>query len=104
MKFELKFPAGYMLTDFDDDNLDMHVLTENGDVYFVTVFTLKNIQKLMEKDQSKYFWCVDSLIVDDLKIETIKIAIENIIKDGYFESILSKIGTIDTIYNQEDDG
>lgn len=99
MPFKIIFPAPYQVTDIYDDNLDVNIVLSNGDVYFGTLFTLKNIQKLMITNNEIYFWSTDMLIVKDLSYQRIHQAIETVLNDGYFEMAFSKIGTIKTVYS-----
>jgi hypothetical protein len=97
-KFKVIFPSGYHIVDSDNDNIDINIILPNKFVYFATLFTILNIQSLMKKEESIYFWATEMIIVGDLKKKTIKEAILGILKDGYLETFFSPIGTIENIY------
>lgn len=95
--FKVIFPSGYQTTDVFNDNIDINLVLENGKVFFATLFTLENIKYLMMKDRASYFWSTDLIIVSDLKKETIRLAISEIIQQGSIASAFSEIGTIESI-------
>jgi hypothetical protein len=96
--FKVIFPAGYQIEDIFDDNIDINVVCENTKVYFGTLFTLLNIKKLMSRENDIYFWATNMVVLNDLKKETIKEAISQIINDGYMDQMFFEIGTIQTIF------
>ncbi|SFN21147.1 hypothetical protein SAMN05421594_1494 [Chryseobacterium oleae] len=96
--FKIIFPGGYNINDYYDDNLDLNIILPTGRVFFSTFFTILNIKNLLEKDSRLYFWSIDMLIVKDLKKETIRNVIFNIIDDGYLESVCSDIGEIHEVF------
>lgn len=98
MDFKVVFPGGYNFNDYYDDNIDLNIILPNGCVFFSTFFTILNIKNLIERDNALYFWSTDMLIVKDLKKETIKNVIFNMIDDGYFESVCSYIGNINEVF------
>lgn len=101
MKFKLNFPTGYHFESVLNDNIDIYVILENGEVYYFTLFTLDNIQTIMNKDtglSSMYFWATDMLIVRNLNIETIKSSIKDLVDKGYFGNIFKSIGNIESIF------
>ncbi|QQT32027.1 hypothetical protein I6I99_05495 [Sphingobacterium multivorum] len=99
MKFKVIFPAPYQVIDVYDDNLDINIILENDEVYFGTLFTLTNIDKLMEKNREIYFWSTDMLIVKELSYQGIHAALQAILNEGYFFSVFSKIGVVKDIYS-----
>ncbi len=98
LNFKIHFPSGYQINDLSNDNIDIHVITDDKKVYFATLFTLSNIKYLMIKDDDVYFWVDSMLIVSDLKINTIEDAIARVLIDGYIENALSFIGNIEKVY------
>jgi hypothetical protein len=52
----------------------------------------------MYNADGNYFWSTDMVILKDLKKDTIRKGIEEIIEDGYLELAFSKIGTIQSVY------
>jgi hypothetical protein len=75
------------VNDSENDNVDISVNLSNGDSYAFTVFTLKNIACLMEKENESFFYCPDILIVKTITEENIKKGIEHIIKSGCLDSV-----------------
>jgi len=96
--FKVVFPSGYNINDYYDDNIDLNIILPTGRVFFSTFFTILNIKNLIEKDNTLYFWSTDMLIVRDLKKETIKKVIFNMIDDGYFESVCADIGGVHEVF------
>ncbi len=99
MKFKVRFPVPYQVIDVDNDNLDVNIILENDEVYFGTLFTLTNIDKLMEKNREIYFWSTDMLIVKELSNQGIHAALQAVLNEGYFNSVFSKIGLVKDIYS-----
>lgn len=95
-KFKILFPSGYFIDNFENDNIDINVVFEDHTVYVATAFTLVNIRLLM--GTNNYFWASDMFIVSDLRKETLKKAINEAIKNEYFELIFNKIGDIQQVY------
>lgn len=96
------FPASYQISDIYNDNLDLNIVLENGEVYFGTLFTLQNIKHRMESNCDIYFWSTDMLIVKDLSSDSISTVVEKLLNDGILEQVFSKIGTIKTIFSHLD--
>lgn len=95
--FKVLFPSGYNVYDYYDDNIDLNIIFPTGLVFFSTFFTVSNIKKLIEEHKTSYFWSTDMLIVKDLKKETIKNVIIEMIDDNYFKSICSYIGHVNEV-------
>ncbi|RBL91350.1 hypothetical protein [Chitinophaga flava] len=98
--FKVIFPAFYNVDDVLNDNLDVNIIFPDGGVFFIAVFTISNLEMLMKNSGGIYFWSSDMVVVRDLNKETIKEAISQIIRDGYYESAFCKIGTIETVYSK----
>lgn len=96
--FKIVFPAGYIVDDVVNDNLDIRIITDDGNVYFATVFTPQNVVALMLKDGGCHFWATDMVIVIDLEKQTIRRAIGEMIDEGYLEEALTNIGTLEEQY------
>jgi hypothetical protein len=96
--FKITFPSRYQVIDYNNDNIDVNIILENGKVYFGTLFTLLNIEYLINKSNNVYFWSTNCVIITELKKETIRIAISKIIADDYLGIIFSDIGTIGTVF------
>ncbi|RKO68336.1 hypothetical protein D7322_27750 [Sphingobacterium puteale] len=99
MQFKLFFT--HRVEDIFNDNIDIHIILSNDDVYVATLFTLNNIGMLMRRDEASYFWASDMIIVPDLSHLTIRKAIQEALDDGYFEKACSKIGTVKTVFDYE---
>jgi len=100
-EMEFKLFSRHRVADIFNDNIDIHIILRNDDVYVATLFTLKNIDILMRRDEASYFWASDMIIVSDLSHLTIRKAIQAALDDGYFENICSKIGTVKTVFDYE---
>lgn len=81
--------------DEENDNVDLKVYFDDGRIYSATVFTLKNIQALLERYKETgeclsglYFYTVDMLIVERLTIEIIERVIGDLIDTGEYKSAL----------------
>jgi hypothetical protein len=96
MEFKIIFPAGHQNENQLSTNVDVDIILENGDVYVASVFTLINIDDLMERNNSMGFWASDMLIVRDLKKATIRAAIAEAISENYVAMAFDKIGTLQT--------
>ena len=94
-EFKIRFPGGYEVTDLFNDNIDINIFLPNGEIYFGTAFTIPNVQYLMGKEGSDYFWATNMFVVKNLARETIRTAVAQSLKDNYFSFIFSQIGTID---------
>lgn len=100
MKFKILFPSNYQINDVLNDNIDVHVVLKNGDVFFGTVFTILNIQDLMSSDAERsYFWSTNMIILKNLTKGAILKAIDEVITNGYLEHIFDKIGDIEKVYS-----
>lgn len=96
---KIKFPAGYEGTNLEDDNIDTHVILDTGQVFFGTLFTIKNVEGLMKKEDFRlYFWATDMVILKDLELITIYQAIDSIIKEEMLSTIFCEIGSIEKIH------
>jgi hypothetical protein len=98
VKFKIIFPSGYDVKNINNDNIDINVVLPNERVYFATLFTLQNIQMLMQSSELSYFWSTDMIIVKNLEKETIKKAVTQIIAEFHLEVSFSQIGTIKDVY------
>ena len=98
MIYKILSPSSYGMLNVCDGNIDVNLVTGDGDVFFATLFTLPNLQKLMQKEEHRYyFWATDMVIVRDLQLDSVRDAVFKIIEDGYLESVFSRIGDIKQI-------
>jgi hypothetical protein len=67
MDFKIIFPSGYNLNldDETDGNIDINIILKNGNVFFATLFTILNLDYLLNKHDEPCFWATDMLIVKD---------------------------------------
>jgi hypothetical protein len=95
MNYKIRFPTGWTDIDPLNDNIDINVALESGEVYWGTLFTIENIKYLMEKDEQSFFWSVDMVIVSELNPKNINDLISDIVDGGAIKQVLSYIGTIE---------
>ncbi len=95
MKYKIFYPTGFQVKDILNDNIDINIIFENGDTYFATLFTIKNVEYLMKtatnEIEKKYFWATDMIIVKDLMEKTINETIEHIINAYNFKDYFTLI-------------
>src|ERR1700761_2364920 len=97
MDFKVLLIAPYENIDILNDNIDINVVLPTGDVYSATLFTIANIQAMLEKSDDGYFNSEDMIIVKELTVPTIRFAINNIINNGSIELTMSKVGHIQDV-------
>ncbi|MEU6356935.1 hypothetical protein ABZ896_47845 [Streptomyces sp. NPDC047072] len=98
-----RFVASF-LPDADEElddvcNVDVFVqLTADGSRWSATVFTLAEVQRLMEKGErtgedldGRYFWCSDGLIVRDPGVDNMTQVITGLLDSGDFPCILQRL-------------
>ena len=103
MNFKILFPAPYdsAITDVLNDNLDINVVLENGDLFWGIFITLNNIDYLMKKDNDISFYMEDMVIVHSVDKETIKAAVTKIVARGHLNLAFSYIGKMHMIESNE---
>ncbi|OKI95095.1 hypothetical protein [Kitasatospora sp. CB01950] len=79
-------------------NIDVEVRLADGSRWSATVFTVAEVQRLMEKWSrsgealdGRYFWCSDGLIVRDPGIANMTQVITGLLDDGDFDQILQRL-------------
>lgn len=79
-----------------DDNIDVVITLSGGDRYKATFFTIANIGTLFAQNKRTgecakglYLWASDMLLVETLDDETLRIAIDDLIKSGELEAACS---------------
>ncbi|MER7585118.1 hypothetical protein [Kitasatospora sp. NPDC097691] len=79
-------------------NVDVEVRLVDGSRWSATVFTIAEVQRLMEKWSrsgealgGRYFWCSDGLIVRDPGIDNMTQVITGLLDDGDFDQILQHL-------------
>jgi len=95
MDYKIRFPAGWTVIDAFNDNIDINVVLENGEVYWGTLFTPQNIKNLMEKEGNSFFWSIYMVIVSELNPKNIHDLIDSIVDGGVIDQVFSNIGPIE---------
>lgn len=99
--FKIYFPAGCQTDDVLDDNIDVNIVLRDRRVFFATFFTIENVRTLTLTRKRSYFRAEDMVIIKDLKMDTIRKAVTEIVAEGYLEIVCSEInkwkGSFDSI-------
>lgn len=90
-KFHFEYATPYRPVDPLDDNIDIKVHLGGGEVYWGTLFTVGNVNRLLSQSNEGFFWAVDMVIVPDLLPESIEAAIRNLVESGLIEKAFSRI-------------
>jgi hypothetical protein len=97
-----RFVASF-LPNADEDldavcNVDVEVRLTDGSRWSATVFTVAEVQRLMERwaqtgeeAGGRYFWCSDGLIVREAGVANMTEAISSALDQGDFERILQRL-------------
>lgn len=96
--FKVLCPGGYHVADPFNGNVDLNIVLDTEEVFFATVFTVRNVQALLASSPEPYFWSVGMFLVDNLSVPTLLDAVACIIQEGLAETIFSRIGTTDSVY------
>lgn len=82
----------------DNDNVDVEVTLNDGEVFSATFFTLNNLRSLMEKYSRNgecanglYIWAADMIIVTRITEEIINASVKDLIDSGEIFSACSRI-------------
>ena len=83
---------------YNDDNTDVIIEMENGDIYVSSFFTYRNLETLRKQHQKngkflagKYFWANRMLFAEDITPENVQSIILDLIEEGDFEKVFDKI-------------
>jgi hypothetical protein len=95
MKYKIRFPTGWTDINESNDNIDINVVLENGEVYWGIIFSVQNIEYLMKKEGNSFFSCSSMAIVSELNPQNIHDLITSIVDSGFIEDVFSNIGTIE---------
>jgi hypothetical protein len=86
--------------DPENDNVDVEVRFETGEVFGATLFTLGNVAALLQKYRQSgeclggsYFWAADMIIVESLTREAVRAMVEDLIRTGEFETAFARLRT-----------
>lgn len=84
--------------DPDHENIDVVVEFESQR-FAATFFTLRNINRIMERhqasgesDHGRYFWASDMIVVPRITLEEIERTVSHLIEVGEFETAFRKLG------------
>ncbi len=82
----------------EDDNIDVEITLENGDRYGATFFTIKNLERLFEKNKrtgefaaGSYLWATDMLIVEELTHAAMNRALHDLVLSGQLSVACSRL-------------
>jgi hypothetical protein len=77
--------------DPEDDNVDVTVAFENGEWYTATLFTVRNLESLMDKYRETgecggglYVWSVHMIVVARLTRENVERTVADLLRSGEF--------------------
>ena len=90
--YRVWLPADLDPSEFEDGNADVHVYLENGEHYFATFFTMRNIESLIKKFRETgecsfglYFWAAGMIIVEGLSEDTVIRTIDQLLVESQFQ-------------------
>jgi hypothetical protein len=101
-KFKIHYPVPLLDDSVIDDNVDLNIILESGDVFFGLAMTPENIRKILNKKEYSYFWTTDFIVLPDLQKATIRIAVEEALGCGEFDSIFTPIGDLSTVFDHRE--
>lgn len=91
--YRVWFPADLEPSKAEDDNADVHVYFKNGEHYFATFYTVRNIESLFEKNRRTgeyssglYLLSPDMIIVERLTEDIVIRTIDALLADSLFHS------------------
>lgn len=89
--FKIAFPSGSIVNKVNEENLDVILYFETGEIYTATCFSLENIRFLMEHSREAYFWAAEMFVVRDWSKEGMRNAVTEIIRDRYLDQVFTKV-------------
>jgi hypothetical protein len=98
MDYKIIFMSNYEELVILNDNIDVKIALSTERVYAVTLYTISNINKLIENSSPQYFVSSDMIILKDLSYSTINKVIIDIIKNDLMHLCMSNVGTINQIF------
>jgi len=78
---EIEFVSPESEIDPEDDNVDVHIRLNDGNVYSILVATPRNIYKCMENESVDYFFGVPPVFVQRLTRDNVERAVRALISD-----------------------
>lgn len=91
--------SNYDEVDILNDNIDIKIVLSSNLVYAATLYTVSNINELIENTFPKYFVSADMVIVKDLSYSSINKVIIDILEKDLMHICMSMIGTISQIFS-----
>ncbi len=83
--------------EYDVGDADLHVYLDSGDCYAGTLYTLESIARLLQKFAAtgecaygRYYYDPTMLIVRDLRPDTIRGAVEDLIQSGTLAKVFAR--------------
>lgn len=98
MDYKIVFMSNYEGTDILNDNVDIKIVLSSNLVYASTLYTVLNIQQLIENTLPKYFVSDDMIIVKDLSHTSIDKVITDILEKDLMHLCMSVIGEISQVF------
>lgn len=96
-EYKIIFISPFSLTNKEDDNCDINIVLETGEIYFGLLMTVKNVTTLASKhDYDGYLDMVDTIVITNMEKATIKNALDRIIDERRLDEVFTKIGTLKT--------
>ena len=81
------------------DNIDVEVVMADGRRYGATFFTLRNIERLFDKNRETgecqsglYLWAANMILVRELSFDVIHRTVDDLIASGEFEQSFGWLG------------
>ena len=97
MNQEFNFRVIDSIENIYDDNVDVEVVT-SGKTYVATFFTLENVKSIMQRHKDTgeclgglYFNAANMIIVKDLHESTIRLTIEDLIKEDELDVAFQRV-------------
>ena len=91
--------VGPQVWDPASDNVDVEVALADGSRFGATFFTLKNIERLFQKNRDTgecgggiYLWAANMILVQELTIEAIQKTVRDLLDTEEFYSAFSRFG------------
>ena len=89
---------GYEATDYKNNNTDVIVEMENGNVYIASFFTYNNLEAIRAENRKsgaflagKYFWTEKMVFIEEIDLEIIKEVIQDLAEEGDFRKAFRKL-------------
>lgn len=98
--FKVIFISPFSVLDINDDNCDINIVLDSGEVYFGILMTVSNVTTLTQKeDYPGYVDMEDTIVINKMEENLIRNALSYIVSNDYLDSTFSKIGMLNRDYN-----